>query len=69
MSQIYPLNEAMKDNSIVTADINANSTHWYSEDQTDHRGEVVEDIVDNSNSSIINENEFYWTNSYSFLVT
>ena len=40
------LDEAMRNNAIVTTDINAHSSSWYSEDETDHRGRLIEDTID-----------------------
>ena len=53
---IQYLREAMKENAIVTSDVNAHSQSWYEEDDTDHRGRQIEEIVAQSDQIIINEN-------------
>ena len=49
------LTDAMRDDSIVVGDINAHSSTWYSQDETDHRGELIEELVDQSESTVIND--------------
>ena len=42
-------------NTIITADVNAHSSLWYSPTE-DHRGELIEDILLNSNHITLNTN-------------
>jgi hypothetical protein len=48
-------NKILNENTIVTADVNANSTSWYSP-YTDHRGEIIEDLINDTDHIIINAN-------------
>ena len=46
------IQEAMQDNAIVLADANAHSESWYEHDETDHRGNTIEQIIEQSDSII-----------------
>ena len=50
------LTEAMKDGAVVVGDVNGHSCSWYDQDETDHRGKLIEELVDDTESVIINEN-------------
>ena len=46
----------MKGSAIVLSDANGHSPTWYEEDEEDHRGKVISEIIDQSDSIIIHEN-------------
>ena len=50
------LTEAIKDGAIVASDINGHSQSWYEEDTSDHRGNLIEQLIEESETLIINEN-------------
>ena len=51
------LREAMKEEAVVVTDINGHSRNWFDGDNTDHRGNTIEEVVEQSDSIVINENQ------------